>query len=327
MSVHEGLVNLPSNFLGQQAPSLRSVSFSGIYPTPGSTFPLPNLTEFSLYLREGGPFHVSALFRWFSCCPRLQKLCIGATGVILQGGLDEVISLESLVELDYAYKSTDRILPFLRLPRLKQLRVLSSSGSGQVQKVADRLPYGGPVLLTGVTNMLYYSDHSSLRVDLSGNGVDVSLNAFGTTADPIAFDWFSDETCIPFGQIEDLKVDGWFVDTDFHIDIFAFENLRVLRSTSWEAEFTENFLRLLHPDPVAGVPCQSLREIEYTHLGVWQGEPFRRPLVSLLRERKRAGHQLRLLRLLIVQGSHEDLMEELREHVGEVQVGIDSEEM
>jgi len=319
--VYEGLVRLPDNFLGQQVPSLRSVRFSGIYLTPVSTFPLPNLTEFSLYLpQEGGPFHMSALFRYFSCCPRLQKLCIGAASAVLQGGLDEAISLESLVELDYAYKSADRILPFLRLPRLKKLRVHSSSGSGQVQKAVDRLPYGGHVLLTGATDMVYFSDQSSLRVDFSGNGTDVTFITFGTTVDPITVDWFSDETCIPFGRIEDLKVEGWLTDTDFPINTFALENLGILRVSRWEAEFIEKFLRLFHPDPGAGVPCQSLREIDFIHLGL--EESSRRSLISLVRERKRAGHQLRLLRLSTVQESHQDLAEELRKHVAEVRLRV-----
>ena len=327
MSVYGGPVRLPNNFLGQQAPSLRSVSFSGVYPTLESTFPLPDLAEFSLYLRgDAGPFHMSALFRCFSCCPRLQKICISASNVILQGGLDEVISLESLEELDYACDPAGRILPFLRLPRLKQLRVSPSSESGQMQKAADLLPYGGCVLLAGTTNMLYYSDQLSLRVELSGNGVDVSLSTLRTTADPFPVDWFSDEKCIPFGQIEDLKVEGWSVTMDFPINVFTLENLGVLRVTPCDVQFTEEFFRLLRPDPEAGIPCRSLREIEYTSWGPLQ-EPLIRPLISLVRERKRAGHQLRLLRLSTAPGSHQDLVEELREHVGEVKVKVWGEGM
>ena len=327
MSAYGGLVRLPDNFLGQQAPSLRSVSFSGIYPALEPIFPLPDLAEFSLYLQgDAGPFHMSALFRCFSCCPRLQKIYISASNVILQGGLDEVISLESLEELDYACDRAGQILPFLRLPRLKQLRVSPSSESGQLQKAVDLLPHGGCVLLVGTTNMLYYSDQLSLRVDLSGGGVNVSLSTLRTTADPLPVDWFSDETCTPFGQIEDLKVEGWSVTMDFPINVFAFENLGVLRVAPCDSQFTEEFLRLLHPDPGAGIPCQSLREIEYTTWGPSQ-EPLIRPLINLVRERKRAGHQLRLLRLSIAQGSHQDLVEELREHVGEVQVKVWGEGM
>ena len=41
-------------------------------------------------------------------------------------------------------------------------------------------------------------------------------------------------------------------------------------------------------------------------------------LTSLAKERKQAGHQLRLVSSWITQRSGQDLIEELREHVGEV---------
>ena len=260
---------------------------------------------------------MSALFRCFSYCPLLQRVYIRASHATLQSALDEVISLESLVELDYTFELADRILPFLRLPRLKKLRV-SSLGS-EVRKAVDLLPYGGRVLLVGTTNMLCYSDQLSLRVELSGGGVDVSLSTFRKTADPVPVDWFSDETCIPFGQIEDMRVEGWSATMDLPINVSAFENLGVLRVTPRNARFAKGLLCPLHPDQGAGIPCQSIREIEYTSWG--SQERLIRPLISLVGERKRAGHQLRLLRLTTTPGS-DHLVEELREHVGEVRVRV-----
>ncbi|KAF9647853.1 hypothetical protein BDM02DRAFT_2481269 [Thelephora ganbajun] len=109
----EGSVRLPDSFLGQQAPSLCTVSFRGICPTFESPFPFPNLTEFHLHLPgDSSPFRMSSLFRFFSGCSRLQNICINISSKMLQdNSLDHVISLESLVELDYTYNTAGRISP------------------------------------------------------------------------------------------------------------------------------------------------------------------------------------------------------------------------
>ena len=308
---------LPENFLGRQTPSLRSVRFSCVRPEFESFPPLPNLTEFHLFLPESaGPFHMGALFRFFSDCPVLQKVGINIRGQIVQGiAQGRVISLESLVELEYVCHFNDLILPFLRLPRLKKLWV-TSLGPGQVHNLADTLPHDGHTLLAGVTKILYYFDIFArlLRVKLSGNGVDVSLGEFCAT-DATTVDWLSDQTLIPLGQIEDLKVEGSPFTTGFPISFFALENLRVLRVALWDSQFTEELLRLLHPAPGTGVPCPSLREIEYTCYG-----PRLTPLTSLIKERKRSGQQLRLLCILAGHELDQDLVEELRDDVGEVRV-------
>ena len=317
---HEDSLHIPNNFLGQQAPSLRFVSFRGIYPTFETLFPLPSLTEFDLYLpKDVGPLRMSVLFRLFSDSPLLQKICINTPNQVTQDiPLDQIISLESLVELDYFYNSGDRILPHLKLPRLKQLRVSSSLEPGQIQRLAHILPYDGHVLLAGATKMLCHSRGYTIRIDLSGDdGLDVSLSANCTTEDRPSVDWFSDQTCIPFGQIEDLEVECFSIDVYFP-NVFALENLGILRIVPWEPQFSQELLRLLYPDPGAGVPCRSLREIECVYRG--DVGPHLRLLISLAMERKRAGHRLELVRLELVQESLRHSVEELREHVGEVRV-------
>ena len=318
----ESVVHLPNNFLGQQAPSLRSVNFGRACPTLESLFPLPNLTEFHLSLVDSTtPFRVGALFRFFSESPLLQKVCVNVYDRSAQDvSLDKVISLESLVELDFGYICAGQILPFLRLPRLKRLQVTSLE-LRQAQTLADILPHGGRPLLAGVTKMLYDSDplEPSRTVKLSGNGVDVSFRATAST--PV--DWSPDQTCIPFGQIEDLEFRGCSpVPTGFPINFFALENLRVLRVALFEEEPIKALLRSLHPDPgAADIPCRSLQEIE-ADCTYWDSlGPLPRMLVSLVKERKRAGYQLRLVSLVVgYDESHRDFLEELKEHVGEVRV-------
>jgi len=312
-----GLVRLPDDFLGQRAPSLSSVSFSNICLTFESLFPLLNLVQFELFLREdASTFHIGALFRFLSGCPLLQKVRIDSEKMPQDVALDQVILLESLVELVCTCDPVGRIIPYLRLPRLRRLRVSSSFGSQQTQKLSDLLPHGGHVLLAGATEMSYCFDNSSQSVELHGREVDISLTTF-RTAEGLPADWFFDETCIPFGQIETLIVTG-FVAVDFPDNLDIFKNLRLLEISSWNAEFTEESSRLLYPNPGAEIPCQSLRRIHYTYD---QGSP-NWSLVGLVRERKRAGHQLGLLRLSITYGCRydEDIVEELKEHVGEVQI-------
>jgi hypothetical protein len=309
---HECPIRLPDDFLGQQALSLRSVNFSGIRLTFESSFPLPNLTEFKLSLPKGaGPIHMSALLRFFSASSQLQKIRINTGHEVLQGiAPDQVVSLESLVEFDCACKPAGRILPCLRLPRLKRLRVYLSLGSGQGPTLADLLPFDGRILIMGTTKMLYCSDTWSHRIELSGKGVYVSLTV--STPGPTSVDWFSDETYVPLGQIEDLTVEGRYGSATADFPINAFKDLGVLRVIPWNEQFAEDFLLLLYPGVV--IPCQSLREIRYTYR-----QPLG-PLINLARERKRAGHQLVSVWLLIVRGFDENRAEELREHVGEARL-------
>ncbi|KAF9649881.1 hypothetical protein BDM02DRAFT_3128105 [Thelephora ganbajun] len=302
------LARLPDDFLGRQAPSLRSVYFDGICPTFESPFPLPSLTQFNLHLpSSAGPFRMSALFRFFASCPWLQKVSIYASNEMSQDvTLDQVILLESLTELDYTSEPASRILPYLRLPRLNRLRVRLSSEP--TQKLADMLPCDGQVLLAGVTKMSYRHDRYSQRIKLSGDGVDVSLTVFSLMG-PIPVDWLSDGTYIPFGKIEDLTVEGSSnIAADFLISVF--ENLRVLRVTPRDTQFAQKIFRLLHPG--TGIPCPFLREIHYTY-----SEPLD-PLINLVQARLQAGYRLEPVLLAIPPEYDWDDEAELRRLVAEV---------
>jgi len=263
---------------------------------------------------------MSALFRFLSGSPLLEKLCIRIPNQTTQDiPMGHVISLESLVELEYTYNLGDRVLPYLKLPRLKHLQVVSSLRSGEVQKLADILPYDVRVLLAGVTKMTYHSNQCSITVKLLGDEVSVSVGTPYTTGGPSA-DWFFDQTCIPFDKIEHLEVNGYLTAGPLPLYVFALENLRVLRVIQSDVQFVDVILRSLYPDPAVGVPCRSLREIECIY---WESEESRSipgSLVSLVRERKQAGYQLRLANLTLLREPDQDFIEELREHVEEVQV-------
>ena len=294
--------------LSQTIPSFTVAA--GAYQCP-SPFSLPNLTEFTLSRRDGaGSFRLNTVFQFLSYAPRLQKLRISTTDGILQEiALDQVISLESLVELEYNCRPADRILPCLRLPRLKQLQVYSSPESGQQQNLVDILPHRSHLLLAGMTNMEYSSDWYSHKVALSGKEVDVSFVVSRTTTGSAPLDWFFDETYIPLGQIKELVVEGWSVTPDFPFN--PFRSLEVLRVYPCDPSI-EGFWRALYPG--AGLACRSLREIRYECRGSLPD------LVSLVRERKKVGHQVGLVWLLAEHEPDQGLVEELREYAGEVRV-------
>ena len=318
----EDVLSLPDNFLAQQAPSLRTINLAFTRPAFDHFFPLPNLTEFDLQLPEDGePFRMGALLQFFSHSPLLRRICINISVEMVQDiSLDQITSLDSLVEMNYSCNWSGSILPFLRLPRLEKLSVFSSVGPGQVQRLDDILPHDGLALLAQTTRMSYYSDLLSVTVTFSGNGVKVLFNAFYVTAETAVggfINWFSNHMAIPLGQVEELKIWGSATVPGFHIDAFALDNLKILRISLWDGEFGEVVLRSFHPVSQTGVPCQSLREIEYTYWGT--DGPFPMSLARLVKERKQAGYQLGIFRLLVTRESDRDLAEELREHVSEVQ--------
>jgi hypothetical protein len=268
-----GVLSLPDNFLAQQAPSLHSINLTFTRPAFDHFFPLPNLTEFNMCIPWGAePFRLGALLQFFSGSPLLHRICIRISSQTIQDiSPNQTTSLDSLVEMDYSCKPTNSILPFLRLPRLKRLRVASTVRPGQTQKLADMLPCGSHALLARTIMISLHSDRCAYsdRIDLFGDGIDASFSAFCNTVhvptDRLV-DWFSDQTAIPFGQVQELRIGGSPVP-GFPIDVFALENLRILRVALQDAQFAEEFLRLFHPEPCAGVPCRSLREIEYAYRG------------------------------------------------------------
>ena len=266
---------------------------------------------------------MSALLQFFSDSPLLQRIRIRILSETVHDvPPDQVISLDSLVEMGYSCNQPNSILPFLRLPRLRQLWVTSSVRLGQTQRLDDVLPRDGRALLAQTTRISYYSDPvlCSITVTFSGNGVEAAFKAFyapGETTVSGLVNWFSNQMAVPFGQIEELEIGGSPSVAGFHIDAFALENLKILRIAVWYGDFAVEVLRSFHPVPQTGVPCQSLREIEYTYWGT--DKQFPTTFIGLAKERKRAGYQLELVRLVVTQESDRDLAEELREHVLEVQ--------
>ena len=113
MRALQGSVRALEIFLGQQAPSLRSAVFDDICPALQSPFQPPNLTELDLRLfGDMNPLPISWVPRLCSSCHRLRKTRPTVCCRILQDiPLGQVVSLHSLVELEYNCDTVRRFLP------------------------------------------------------------------------------------------------------------------------------------------------------------------------------------------------------------------------
>ena len=318
---HKGPARDLDNFLGHHAPSLRSVVLHGVSPVLGLPLSLPNLTKFHLHLPVGGALHLNSrsLFQFLSTCPLLQEISISVPSETFHDvAPNQVTPLESLVRLKYNGYAAGLVLPHLRLPRLRRLGVASILSMDQIHKLADVLPHDGHALLAGATKMHYSLETSTQRINFFGEGTDVSITAICSAEGSAPVDWFTDESCIQFGQIEDLEVGGLYVPPIFSFD--PFEQLTTFRLTSWDIQCIEGFLRLLYPDPGRGIPCPSLREIRCSS---WiSATRTAESIVGLVRERDLAGHRLELVCVFGTPKLDDDLEKGLRRHVGELQVMI-----
>ena len=307
MHTHQCPVNTLGNLLGQQAPSLRSVVFNGSCPLLRSSqkFPLPSLTKLDLRLPKGlDLLRISLLLRLCSSCPRLQNISIRTSCSILSdNALGKVISLNSLVELTYLCEAPGKFIPFLNLPRLEKLSVISPWKTGTVDSLGDLLPHSGHLFLSGTTSVSYLHKKNIQIIKLSGERINASFTIKwdNLTRLPHSFLWGA---WIPFGQIEDLEFWGEFVPS--YYPIYLFKCARTLRTSPHCGPL---IFQSLHRQPGAGIPCPSLRRIETNFLSL-EG-PTMRSLTNLVKEREHAGHHVELVGLQVSEKIDLELAEEL----------------
>ena len=190
-------------------------------------------------------------------------------------------------------------------------------------RLADLLPCGGHALLAEAKSMSYSPDWCVETIDFPGmeTNVSVTVKEAGEAYHP-RIDWFSEGTCAPLRQIEHLKVEGSSLGPDFSLDLF--ESLTTLQLTSPHAVLPQIFLPLLLPDPRLGMPCPSLREIQYASFD--RHGPYIKELITVIRSRERAGHRLELVRVFAAKELGRDDLEKLRKHVGEFYMILDEGE-
>lgn len=84
-----------------------------------------------------------------------------------------------------------------------------------VDKLANLLPHSGRGFLSRATSALDKKCTRDSKVGVFGEGFHASFAMLNSGEGPYPSDWFIDETCIPFGQIETFKFEGPDYPEDF----------------------------------------------------------------------------------------------------------------
>lgn len=286
----DGAARLPDDFLGRHAPSLRYLRLLGSTPLMLKPFPLPNLTDLTLFAAEPRA-PTSPIYELLSSAPRLRNVSI----VMVREAMDETpipdIHLGSLRCLKVISGSTlSRAIPHIKAPELEELVLRMSSGM-EVATIKELLPPESYPLMTEVTSMDLRSKpggSGDTEITLKGKGTKVSLMTYFLS--PAALhDFFPNTASCLFAQITRLKLR--FGAGPLASRIVEFENIERIELERCAGE--DVILEALCPSPspssgsVPWVPC--------SHLEVMRVDPCspQRPtlenLVRMARSRKEAG--------------------------------------
>jgi hypothetical protein len=303
--------------LNSYVPTLRCLILRGMYPP--THIPLPNLSAIMLQLyKTYAPIHLNSIFVSLNNAPGLQELWIfiEACEVILS---EEVVTLGRLEHFKLVMDGRPvRILPLMRLPRLRNLvlRVTLYMDFPTVT-LADLLPPSHCLSLTGVCQMLYEVEStgvSSRTVTFSTQHLEVTVFARPDPHIPtyIPFTtWFSDTSPVPLTQIKQVKVSGPTLPGE--VPLAAFENLEVLNLDGSDHDLT---FAVLSTRTAGGLTsCSRLRTLSVR----WRCDLDRKGLVrlaALARGRKAGGSPFDDVSVVGFVARQPSLVEELRGYVG-----------
>lgn len=279
-------INLPADFLGQHAPSLRSIHFSDVSPT-FTPFYLPNLTHF--YLRgTDEPTPMDSILGLFSNAPRLRDVFIFCRRTTPGNIPFSKITLGSLANLTLRIHDPVPILQYLRLPSIKEIFVELPFHPQKMNTLTHFLPLELGPRFADVTSMDCTVDPSYGCLVIHGPDFEAAVYALspkGANPADILPTLLADKTFFPLSNIRRLEFTQH--DDSNRFPLAEFENLEVLGLDDCWEEFIFPVLQ-----PSAGrTPCPRLRE-----LIVRPSEERDFPLtclVQLVKARKEAGCALK----------------------------------
>jgi len=308
----DGMARLPDDFLGRHAASLRYLRLEGSTPLMLKPFPLPNLTDLTLFVAEPR-VPTRAIYGLLSSAPRLRNVSITVMHEAMAETPIPDIHLGSLrcLNLTMVSGSTlSRVIPHIKAPKLEELALGMSLRMG-VTTITDLLPPESYPLITEVTSMGFrgISDESRVtEITFKGKGTNVSLSTYFPRPTALR-DFFADTAPFLFAQITRLELK--FEAGSLASRITEFENLERIELEQCTGE--DVILEALCPSPgsVPWVPCP--------HLEVMQLVPCspRRltleNLVRMARSRKEAGCSLERIDIpsFLSEGEKEMLNESL----------------
>jgi hypothetical protein len=280
---------LPDDFLGRHAPSLRYLRFE-CSPLLSRPFPLPNLTELSMFIAESQtPMNV--VVGLLSSAPRLEKVSITLEDIAMGESPILDIHLGSLRYLEVKSGSTfSRVFPHIKAPKLEVLALFFPAGV-QLPTIKDLLPPESYPLTAEVTSMEFLAKDTQML--LEGKNAKISLIIDSLT--PAALDDFVSNAPSLFAKV--TAVEFSTSAGPFASRIAGFQNLRQVKMVRCIEEdvIFEALCPSLSSELVPSTPCPRLEEMEIELHSEGPSTPGR--LVRMIRSREQAGYPLQEVEL------------------------------
>jgi hypothetical protein len=255
-----GAIYVPREFLGRQAPLLRTLKFRSVSPSVVFNFPMPNLTRID-WVAETAHVVIEELLELFASCPLLEDVTMNVLvrRTQMYAPLKQV-TLPNLRTLDWAdYDGCLSPIPCITAPQLRHLLIrltfnklsqrptLSSFLSSDKKRI--------PLLAhPSAVHYTYRSGVRSLRCDYGGSALlSIREATKERLTDPPVSHWFPSAIALDFSAVQELSIDASggcpLVDD---VPIGSFDTLRKL-SLLGESDPLVDLIPL--------VPCPYLLEI------------------------------------------------------------------
>ena len=315
-----GAVRFPHNFLGGQAPSLRNLSLDSISPTPITKFPLSNLTSFT-WIDKDSRATVKDLMTLLTSAPLIEVMNVHLkVQSVSTTERATTVTLNKLRELTWSNSGgTFSLTSCLIAPQLHwlSLRVVPPYDSPH-NDLASILPShaGHFPLLCEPTGMRYTTRRGTrLCLFTSATGYVRITVVPANYSIGVSFAWLSRNTPISFRWTKQLVMEVDYPPLG-EIPIEQFESLESLELVDCADIYSSLMLPHRHTlSDALVVPFPTLLELQTT-------SNMRLPLdelAEILRERKKAGHGVEIVRIRgVCAESREELIGKMREFAGEL---------
>ena len=291
-----GAVGFPHNFLGGQVPSLQSLSFNSISPTPTIRLPLPNLTSFT-WIDKDSKVTLKELLTLLMSAPLLEVMNIHLRiRSVSTAERTTVVTLNKLRELTWSNSGGSfSLTSCLIAPELHwlSLRVAPAPESTQSDLASILPPHAGHFpLLVEPTEMRYITRRGYRTCDFTSETGYMRINVLPRNYDD-ATHWLSRDTPISFKRTRRVIMEEDYPQLG-EIPTEEFESLESLE-LDWGAAAYFSMMRpyrlTLSGAPI--IPFPTLSELRATYNA---NLPLN-ALVEVLMERKQAGHGIETVRI------------------------------
>ena len=317
-----GTVRFPREFLGSQAPSLRSLSFDSISPVSVAKLPLTNLTSFT-WTDKDSEATVTGLVSLLESAPLLELLTLHLRiRSVSTAERTTTVTLNKLRELTWSNSGgTFSLTSCLITPELHWLSLRLVPPLDLQTDLATILPphEGHFPLLTEPTEVKYTTRRGTRLCQFQSAtnyvSIYVSISTPMGNYDEIHAPWFLRNAAIHFKQIKQMTIEVDFPPLgEFPGE--QFESLETLEL----ADGGNNYFTLIQPyfrefSTIPVIPFPALLEVR---IGVDLNTPLAR-LVEILTQRKQAGYGVKTVK---IRGECDEVTNEavagIRESVDEV---------